>query len=66
MFVRDLSFVDVMPFANLIITDLFAFVLRDFLATLKMRKLDAKRNYVLPMLIVLEITFVRILDVSLR
>ena len=57
------SFVAVTRFANPTITGLFAFVPKDFSATLKMKRLDAKRNFVPPMLIVLETAFVRISDV---
>ena len=63
MCVKAQSSVVVTRFANPTTTGLFAFVPKDFSATLKMKRSDAKRNFVPPMLIVLETASVRISDV---
>ena len=63
MCVKALSYVAATLFVNPTTTGLFAFVPKDFSATLKMKRLDAKRNFVPPMLIVLETAFVQISDV---
>ena len=63
--VKAPSFAAATPFASPTTTGLFAFVPKDFSATPKTKRSDAKRNFVLPMPIVLETAFVRISDVFL-